>query len=63
MGQQFSFGLLFLTQCYRNVRFVQIVFQGDRMLSPHSISFHYVDPAHMYMYEFLLYELKRYGTT
>ncbi len=32
------------------------------MLSPHSITFHKVDPAHMYMYEYLLYELQRHGT-
>ncbi len=31
------------------------------MLSPHTATFHTVDPAHMYMYEFLLYELKRHG--
>ncbi|KAK2174488.1 hypothetical protein NP493_799g05029 [Ridgeia piscesae] len=36
---------------------------GLRVLSPDMISFHYMDPAHMFMYDFLLYDLHRHGTS
>ncbi len=38
------------------------MFQGIRVLSPETISFHYMDPAHMFMYDFLLYDLTRHET-
>ena len=36
-----------------------ISFQGMKILSPRSVSFHYVDPGHAYYTDFLLYDLKR----
>ena len=29
-------------------------------MSPHTITFHYVEAEHMYMYDFLLYDLVRH---
>ena len=39
--------------------FKSIMFQGQALLSPGTVSFHYVKPAFMYMYDFLLYDLQR----
>ncbi|KAI0213497.1 Glycoprotein-N-acetylgalactosamine 3-beta-galactosyltransferase 1-B [Lamellibrachia satsuma] len=33
---------------------------GLRVMSPETISFHYMDPAHIFMYDFLLYDLHRH---
>lgn len=41
------------------IEYVFLIFQGIRVLSPLTVSFHYVDIGHMYMYDFLLYELLR----
>ena len=29
------------------------------MLSPYTVSLHYMDPGHMYMYDFFLYDIQR----
>ena len=30
------------------------------MMSPYLVSFHYMEPAHMYMYDYLLYDVVRH---
>jgi hypothetical protein len=34
---------------------------AERMFSPETISFHYVEPEEMFMWDFLLYDLRRGG--
>ena len=49
----------FLHLMYRFILRCHVLLQRDEMLSPDAVSFHYVQPHQIYMFDFLLYELSR----